>query len=447
MQSHLEDLFAILRFPSISTASEHASDVRDCGQWLLNKLNSIGLKASLHETSGHPVVLAQNEHQEGRLNLLIYGHYDVQPVDPLNLWDTPPFEPMLKDGRIWARGATDNKGQLMAHVLGVQSYLEKNGTLPLNLTFLLEGEEEIGSPNLAPFIEQNKELLACDVIAVSDTGMVARGVPCMGYGLRGIYCCEVKVTGPSKDLHSGVYGGAIANPAAALARIVASLHHEDGSIAIDGFFEDVIPLAEWERQMWGKIDSVKDEKLLEITGSPEAFGEPGFTAIERIWGRPTAEVNGLGSGYQGEGSKTVLPAKAMAKFSFRLVAGQDPNKIAKAVERHILKHTPKGVHVEFIEGHSGKPYYSDPHSDYGKAGQMAVEKAFGKAPVLIREGGSIPIIQDMKEILGADSLMLGLALPDCQIHAPNENYYLENFEAGIRLSQILIDELAALRPM
>jgi len=442
MTEHLKDLFTFLRFPSISTASEHAADVRACGEWLSGKLNTIGLKTELHETPGHPVVIAQNEHQEGRTNVLIYGHYDVQPVDPVELWDSAPFEPEIRDGRIWGRGSTDNKGQLMSHVLGIQEFIKANGELPINLTCLFEGEEEIGSPNLVPFLEANKELLKCDVIAVSDTGMVAKGVPTMGYGLRGIACCEVTVHGPSGDLHSGVYGGAVANPATAVAQIVASLHDADGKIAVEGFYDDVRPLEQWERDMWAKVPGVSDQDILNITGSPAPHGEPGYSSAERLWARPTAEVNGIGGGYQGEGSKTVLPAKAMAKFSFRLVPDQDPKDIAAKVKAHIEKHTPHGVTVEVYEGHDGKPYICDPHSKFGKAGQAALTEAFGKEPVLIREGGSIPIIQDMKEILGADSLMLGLALPDCQIHAPNENFYVENFEAGIKMSQILISELA-----
>lgn len=445
MTKHLETLFEFLRFPSISTASEHAGDVRACGEWLEKKLNTIGLNAELHETAGHPVVVAKNKHQEGRLNVLIYGHYDVQPVDPLELWDTAPFEPVIKDERIWARGATDNKGQLMAHVLGIQEYIEKNGDVPVNLTCLFEGEEEIGSPNLVPFIEKNKDLLTCDIIAVSDTGMVSRGMPTLGYGLRGICCCEVKVTGPAMDLHSGVFGGAVANPATAVAQLIASLHELDGKIAIDGFYDDVDPLEKWEREMWASIPNAADQDVLNNTGSPDVYGEPGYSSVERLWARPTAEVNGIGGGYQGEGSKTVIPAEAMAKFSFRLVPDQDPKDIIEKVKSHFKKHTPTGVKVEVKEGHDGKPYYSDPNSKYGKAAQQALKKAFGKDPVMIREGGSIPIIQDMKELLGADSLMLGLALPDCQIHSPNENFYIENFEGGIKMNQILLEELAALK--
>ena len=441
MTKHLEDLFAFLRFPSISTDSQHADDVRNCAGWLIEKLTSMGLKTELHETPKHPIVIARNEHVEGKKTCLIYGHYDVQPVDRVELWDTPPFEPQIRDGKIWARGATDNKGQMLAHILGVEETLQEDGELPVNLIFLFEGEEEIGSPNLVPFLQKHKDDLKCDVIAVSDTGMVAKGVPTMGYGLRGIACCEVTVKGPSGDLHSGVYGGAVANPATAVAKLVASLHDADGKIAIDGFYDDVRPLETWEREMWAQIPGVSEEDMLKITGSPSTFGEPGYSSAERLWARPTAEVNGIGGGYQGEGSKTVLPAEAMAKFSFRLVPDQDPKDIAKKVQAHLEKHAPAGVTVEVEVGHDGKPYICDPHSINGKAGQAALEQAFGKAPVLIREGGSIPIIQDMKEILGVESLMLGLALPDCQIHAPNENFYVENFEGGIKLNKALLKEL------
>jgi acetylornithine deacetylase/succinyl-diaminopimelate desuccinylase-like protein len=401
----------------------------------------MGLDTELHETDGHPIVVAKNTHQPDKKTILIYGHYDVQPVDPIELWDTDPFEPIIKEGRIWGRGSTDNKGQMLAHVLGVEEALQENGKLPVNLIFLFEGEEEIGSPNLVPFLQKHKEELACDVIAVSDTGMVAPGVPTMGYGLRGIACCEVTVKGPSGDLHSGVYGGAVANPATAIARLVASLHDFDGTIAIDGFYDDVRPLEPWEREMWSQIPGVSDADTLKITGSPSTFGEPGYTSAERLWARPTAEVNGIGGGYQGEGSKTVIPAEAFAKFSFRLVPDQDPADIMEKVKAHLKKHTPPGVTLEIEVGHDGKPFFADPHSENGKAGQAALKAAFGTDPVLIREGGSIPIIQDMKEILGVESLMLGLALPDCQIHAPNENFWIENFEAGIRLNRALLEEI------
>jgi acetylornithine deacetylase/succinyl-diaminopimelate desuccinylase-like protein len=402
----------------------------------------MGLSAQLHETARHPVVVAKNEHLSGRRTVLIYGHYDVQPVDPLNLWSSDPFQPEIRDGRIWARGATDNKGQMMAHVLGVEKTLRENGELPVNLIFLFEGEEEIGSPNLAAFLQSHRDELKCDVIAISDTGMVAPGVPTLGYGLRGITCCEVILRGPKGDLHSGLFGGAVANPAAAIARLVASLHTLDGTVAVSGFYDDVRPLEKWEREMWAKVPGVSDVDFLTVTGSPSTLGEPGYSSSERTWARPTAEVNGIGGGYQGEGSKTVLPAEAFVKLSFRLVPDQCPEDIMKKVKAHLEAHCPPGVKMEFVPGHDGKPYAADPHSKFGIAAQAALRSSFNAEPVLIREGGSIPIVQTFRDILGVDTLLLGLALSDAQIHAPNENFPIENFEAGIRLNQALLKELA-----
>ena len=443
MTPELQDLFTFLRFPSISTDSRHTADVRACAQWLITKLSGMGLAVELHETARHPIVVARNEHRVDCKTVLIYGHYDVQPVDPLALWQNPPFEPEIREGKIWARGATDNKGQMLAHILGVEKTLREQGELPVNLIFLFEGEEEIGSPNLAPFLREHREALRCDVIAVSDTGMVAAGVPTMGYGLRGIACAEVTLRGPKGDLHSGIYGGAVANPATAIARLVASLHDSNGKILVDGFYDDVRPLEAWERDMWKKIPGVADADFLAVTGSPSVFGEEGYSSAERVWARPTAEVNGIGGGYQGEGSKTVLPAEAFAKFSFRLVPDQDPKDILEKVRAHFEKHCPAGVSIDIYIGHDGKPYLADPHSADGKAAQRALTSAFGREPVLIREGGSIPIIQSFREILGADTLLLGLALPDCQIHAPNENFPVANFEAGIQINQHLLRELGA----
>ena len=442
MTHELENLFSFLRFPSVSTDSRHAGDVRACAEWLITKLASIGLTTELHETPMHPVVIARNEHVAGRRTVLIYGHYDVQPVDPLSLWTSDPFEPVIREGRIWARGATDNKGQMMAHVLGVEKTLRENRELPVNLIFLFEGEEEIGSPSLASFLQRHRYELKCDVIAISDTGMVAAGVPTLGYGLRGVACCEVILRGPKGDLHSGLFGGAVANPATAIARLISSLHSLDGRVAIEGFYDQVRPLEAWEREMWSHVPGVSDAEFLAVTGSPSLYGEPDFTSAERLWARPTAEVNGIGGGYQGEGSKTVIPAEAFAKLSFRLVPDQSPKDIMEKVQRHLESQCPPGVEVEVRVGHDGKPYVTDPNSKFGLAAQAALRSSFNAEPVLIREGGSIPIVQTFREILGSDTLLLGLALSDAQIHAPNENFPIENFEAGIRLNQFLLKELA-----
>ena len=438
-----EQLYELLRFPSISTDSAYNKDVAACAAWLGGKIREYGLEAEIRPTPGHPLVIGKNKHVPGRLNVMLYGHYDVQPVDPLELWDSPPFEPEERDGKIWARGSADNKGQHFAHLCGIAETMEEKGELPVNLTILLEGEEEIGSPNLRPFLEENREEFACDVIVVSDTGMVAVGVPTLGYGLRGIACCEFLVKGPARDLHSGVYGGVVVNSATAAAQLVATLHNPDGSVAVEGFYDDVADLEDWEREMWAQVPGVSGDDILEVTGSTALHGEAGFSSAERLWARPTAEVNGIGGGYQGEGSKTVIPAETMVKLSFRLVPNQDPADILAKVRKHLEKHCPAGAILEIEDGHYGSAYHTDPHSKYGKAAQEALRKSFAAEPVLIREGGSIPIVQDFKEVLGADTLLLGLSLPGCQIHSPNENFVVANFETGIRMNRILLDELAA----
>ncbi len=441
MTPQLTEFFDFLRIPSISTDSRHKEDVRKCADWLVNKFNNMGLKPELHETPGHPVVIARSEAKPDRPTVLIYGHYDVQPVDPVEEWDTPPFEPTLKGDKIFCRGATDNKGQHFAHILGVEEALKEHGDLPVNVIFLLEGEEEIGSPNLAPFLEQHRDSLACDICAVSDTGMIGPGIPTLTYGLRGIACLDFTIHGPALDLHSGVYGGAVPNPATIVSRIVASLHDENEIIQIPGFYDTVIPLESWERDMWASLPDGNAATLHE-TGSPGLIGETGYTALEQRWGRPTAEVNGIGGGYQGEGSKTVIAREAMAKLSFRLVPDQDPQEILRLASAHLQTQCPQSCRIEVELGHHGPAYVMDPHSGHGKAAQRALEKTFSSEPRLIREGGSIPIIQSIKDILDVDTLLLGLALPDCQIHAPNESFTVTNFEAGIRLNRALLEELS-----
>lgn len=440
MTPELTEFFEFLRFPSVSTDSKHAGDVRNCADFLVDKFNRMGLKPELHETPGHPIVVARSEAKEDRPTVLIYGHYDVQPVDPVEEWDTPPFEPTLVGDKIYCRGATDNKGQHFSHILGVEAALKKHGELPVNVIFLLEGEEEIGSPNLAPFLEAHKDELQCDICAVSDTGMIAPGIPTMTYGLRGIACLEFTVHGPTLDLHSGVYGGAVPNPATIVARLVASLHNEAEAVQIPGFYDDVVDLEPWEREMWASLPD-GDSATLAETGASGLLGESGYTALEQRWGRPTAEVNGIGGGYQGEGSKTVIARESMAKLSFRLVPDQNPEEILRLAEAHLRENCPESCRIDVELGHHGPAYVMDPHSSYGKAAQRALQSAFGDEPRLIREGGSIPIIQSIKDILGVDTLLLGLALPDCQIHAPNENFTVTNFEAGIALNQALLEEI------
>jgi len=441
-QAALNDLFTLLRFASVSTDPNRKTDTRNAADWLTKKLTSIGLTTTLHETPGHPVIIAKNTHKPGRRTVLLYGHYDVQPADPVSEWRTPPFEPTVINDYIWCRGSTDNKGQLMAHVAGLEETMKRDGDLPVNLICLFEGEEEIGSPNLKPFLEKHRDELKCDVVAISDTGMVAPGVGTFTYGLRGIACAEVIARGPSIDLHSGIWGGAVANPITMLARLVASLHDAEGKVQISGFYDAVRPLADWEREAWSKLGDTEKETLT-LTGSPELFGEAGYTELERRWARPTAEVNGIGGGYQGAGSKTVIPREAFVKLSLRLVPDQNPADILTKLQAHLKAHQPPGVRFEVQLGHTGQPYLTDPFSPLGQAAQRALEKTFGGKPALIREGGSIPIVQAFKDVLQADTLLLGLALPDCQAHAPNENFPVANFEAGIQLNQHLLRELAA----
>lgn len=441
MSDPLSDLFTVLRFPSISTSSAHRGDVRACANWLVKKIESLGLAVSLHETPGQPVIVARNKHQPGRRTVLIYGHYDVQPPDPLGEWHSPPFEPTIRDGKIYCRGSTDNKGQFMAHLRGIEEALAADGSLPVNLIFLIEGEEEIGSPNLRPFLESHRDELRCDVVAISDTGMLAPGFGTFTYGIRGIACMEVKVRGPGIDLHSGIFGGAVGNPATMVARLAASLHMADGKVAIEGFYDAVKPLADWEREEWARLGDSSAETL-QLTGAPDLFGEPGYHERERRWARPTAEINGIGGGYQGEGSKTVIPREAMMKLSFRLVPDQDADTILDLAEKHLLKHRPPGVRLEIIHGHTGPSYVMDPHSPFGQAATRALKKTFGGKVALIREGGSIPIVAAFKEVLGADTLLLGLALPDSQLHAPNENFPVQSYLDGARLNRNLLAELA-----
>jgi acetylornithine deacetylase/succinyl-diaminopimelate desuccinylase-like protein len=440
--SYLEDFYSFLRFPSVSTDSQFAHNVRDCAQWVAQKLKSIGLESEVVATQGHPIVWARNQHRPGRPTILIYGHYDVQPPDPLDLWDSPPFEPVLKDGYVFARGATDNKGQILAHILGIQDTIEQDGELPVNVHLVIEGEEEIGSVNLGGFLSKNREALSCNVAVVSDTGMIARGVPTLSYGLRGVTALEVKVTGPKMDLHSGIYGGAVPNPITALAQLLATLHDREGHVEIAGFYDRVKPLEEWEREEWRKLPFDGDKLVLKETGVPELFGEAGYNSLERVWARPTAEINGIGGGYQGKGTKTVIASHAMAKLTFRLVPEQEGDEILKLAKTHLRKNLPKGVTLEITDGHSGPWYLTDPHSQIGESAQRALRKAFNAEVALIREGGSIPIVSQFRSILGIETLLMGLALPDCRAHSPNENFPIENLEGGIRMNKAILHELA-----
>lgn len=440
----VEELKAFLRFPSISTQPEHAPDLDSCAEWLREKLSSIGLSATVHSTPGSPVVVAATPRDPAKRTVLIYGHYDVQPPEPLGGWTTLPFEPRIEEGRIYARGAADNKGQILAHILGVAETLRYKGSLPVNVIFLIEGEEEIGSPNLEEFLREHREELACDLVAISDTAMAPGNKPALTYALRGIAAMELVVRGPARDLHSGLFGGAVANPVTVLSRLIASLHDENGRVRIPGFYDAVRPLEPWERTAASDLEKASggDDAIRELAGVTQLVGEKGFSTIERIGARPTAEVNGIGGGYQGAGTKTVLPKEAFAKLTFRLVADQDPALILAAAEEYLRSQTPPGVLLEVITGHSGAAYQSDANSPDGLASRKALAGAFGAEPLLLRDGGSIPILATLKDILGVDSYLLGLANPDSRIHSPDENMLIENFLGGIRMNRILLQELA-----
>ncbi len=440
--SAVAEFVEFLKFASISADPVYAPQLDGCANWLVAKLQKLGLTVEKHATPGHPIVVARNAPRAGRPTVLIYGHYDVQPADPLELWQTPPFEPRIENDIVYARGSTDNKGQILAHIIGLEQELAEHGELPVNVILLIEGEEEVGSSHLEPFLKEHRQDFQCDIAVVSDTGMVARGWPTFTYGLRGILALELLVTGPAVDLHSGIYGGAVANPATALAQLLATMHDANGHVAIPGFYDAVDPVQDWEQAAWQALPGT-DAALLQLTGAVQTFGEAGYTSIERTSIRPTAEINGLTSGYQGEGSKTIIPSKATAKLTFRLVPKQESAGIEELVRAHFHRKLPPGVKLEITGGHSGEPYMTNPHSTAGKAAQRALRETFHAEPALIREGGSIPIVQAFKDVLGVETLLLGLALPDARAHSPNENFPLENFHAGSRLNRSLLRELAA----
>lgn len=431
-----EELFEFLRLPSISARSEHREDTRRAAAWLAHRMREIGLDVSIEETPGHPVVLGEwRGAGSDAPTLLVYGHYDVQPVEPLELWTSPPFEPRLDDGRIYARGSVDDKGQLYLHIKALEAHLKTSGKLPMNVVVLAEGEEEIGSAHLMPFVETHAQRLAADAIVISDTSMVGPGMPTIGASLRGLAYFEIRVRGPAGDLHSGSYGGAVVNPATALARIIASFHDADGHIVIPGFYDDVNAAEDFREQI--RRLPFDEADYLEETGAPALGGELGFSTYERLWVRPTCEVNGLLAGYTGEGSKTVLPAHAMAKVSCRLVPDQDPDRIADVVEAHVREMAPAGVDIEFIRMHGGRPWRARLDSSLVAAGATALEQAFGRPVVYAGEGGSIPIVSEFERVLGAPALLLGFGLPGSNAHAPDEWLSVESFEKGMHAAAAL----------
>ncbi|MEX2583216.1 MAG: dipeptidase [Gemmatimonadota bacterium] len=443
-ERHLAELQEFVRIPSISAKSEHRGDVRAAAEWVVERMLEAGLEtAELHPTDGHPIVVGEWRGAPGAPTLLVYGHYDVQPPEPLDEWTSPPFEPTIRDGRLYARGSVDDKGQLFLYLRAVEAHVSSRGKLPVNIVFLVEGEEEVGSPHLEAFLVENRERLACDAVLISDTGMFAPGLPSITKGLRGLAYMEIRVRGPKSDLHSGSYGGAVVNPANALARIIAGLHDENGRVTIPGFYDDVVDVSDAERQRIAELPHDEEDLRAEV-GATELAGERGFTALERIGIRPTLDVNGLLSGYTGEGAKTVLPARAMAKVSMRLVPAQSHEDIEEKFTRHVRALTPAGVTVEVEALHGGEPWYADPQHPIFESAARALQKAFGREPVFIREGGSIPIVQAFQQTLDAPVLLIGFALPGSNAHAPDEWFSLDNFARGAEAIANLLDEASTL---
>ncbi len=441
-QEAIDELVTLLKIPSISADPEHKDDIRKMAEWLVAKLSGMGVKTKLHETKGHPIVYGERLDKEGAPTILIYGHYDVQPVDPLDEWESAPFEPVIKGGKVIARGASDDKGQFMTHVKALEAWLAEAGSLPINVKMIFEGEEEISSLNLPQFLEANREMLKCDAVVVSDTSQFGPGLPAITYGLKGLAYIEIRVEGPSADLHSGSFGGSVANPANVLAKLIGDMHDEKGRVTIPGFYDDVVDLEEWERKEYAGLP-FSEEEYRGIAGVPALWGEEGYSTIERRWVRPTLDVNGIWGGYQGEGAKTIIPARAAAKVSMRLVPNQDPEKITKLFVDYVRKNTPDSIRLEVVPMHGGKPFLIDPNSPIFEKASMAIEKGFGKKPLLIREGGSIPITQTFKDVLGADTLLLGWGQNDDKIHSPNEQFDLGDFHRGTLSAAYLIGLLGA----
>jgi acetylornithine deacetylase/succinyl-diaminopimelate desuccinylase-like protein len=439
----VEELKDFLRIPSVSTKSAHKGDTLKAAEWVANQMRALGLEhVKVMPTAGHPVVYGDWLHASGKPTALIYGHYDVQPPEPLELWITGPFDPTVRNGELFARGAVDDKGQVYMHLKALEAHLKTSGSLPVNVKLLIEGEEEIGSPNLDPFVRKNQALLKADVVVISDTAMLAKGVPSITHGLRGLVYFQVDVEGTNSDLHSGTFGGAVINPAFALAQMLASLKDKNGRITIPGFYDDVRKLTAEERRALARLP-FSEKKFQKDLAAPALFGEKGFTTLERRWARPTLEINGLYSGFIGEGAKTVLPARAMAKVSMRLVPDQHPMNIARLFTRHLKRIRPRQVRLKVtkVSGH-GKPWLAPTDHPAIQAASQAIQKGFGKKPVFIRTGGTIPVVPTFTETFKVPCVMMGIGLPDENAHAPNEKLDLDNLHHGMLSAAYLWLELA-----
>ncbi len=440
----LAELFELLRIPSISAQKEHAGDVRQAAAWVAQKLESLGLRAAVHDTAGHPLAFGEWTGAPGKPTVLFYGHIDVQPVEPLDEWQSPPFEPTIRDGNVYGRGTSDDKGQLFTHLAAVEAWLRVEATLPVNVKFLIEGEEEIGSPNLPGWIAEHRELVQADVVVISDTAQFGRGYPSLCTGLRGIAAFEIEVRTAEADLHSGSFGGAVPNAIEVLSRILAALHDPEGRVTVPGFYDDVAEPSPEEKRSWAALP-FNEAEFLKSAGAKGSWGEPDRPILERIWTRPTLEIVGIAGGHQGQGHKGIVPARALAKCSARLVPHQNPAKILEAVRAHIAKLAPPYAEVEVRTGH-GTPAVSIPtDSPWVAAAVAALERGFGRQPVFIREGGSISIVTKFVNDLRLPCLLLGFGQPDDRIHSPNEKFSLEDLTAGMRTSAALLAELARCR--
>lgn len=444
-QSDLVETYRrFLEIASVSADSKYAEDCKSAARWLVDRLDGMGFDVELHELPGHhPIIVGRHLKAADAPTVLIYGHYDVQPVDPPDLWGTPPFSPDIRDGHMYARGASDDKGQFLTHIFAAESWLKETGELPVNLIFLSEGEEEVGSGGLTKFVQDKADELSCDVVVISDGNQFGPGLPAITYALRGIMCFEVNLTGPNRDLHSGSFGGAVTNAGNVLVELISSLVGPDGRIQVPGFYDDVEPMTDRERQLLSELP-LTEEKFFGDLGVDGGRGEEGYTALERRWARPSCDVNGLTCGYQGEGAKTVLPDRASAKFSFRLVPNQDPDKIAAGVRELFEPQIPPGIKMDLEVDHGSPGILVSLDSPYVECSARAIEAAFGRAPVYAREGGSIPVVATMAGQLRSDVLLLGWGQADNNIHSPNERFSLEDFRRGTLASARLLYEIGKL---
>lgn len=441
-ENYLKELIEYLKIPSISTLEENKGDMQKCASFIADKLKDAGMnRVEIFQTEGHPLVYGEWLEAPGQPTVLFYGHYDVQPVDPVELWDMPPFEPEIKDGKIWGRGTSDDKGQNFVHMKSVEAFFKTTGRLPVNVKFILEGEEEIGSEHFSQFLSEKKELLKCDAVVISDTSLYGEGIPTIGYGLRGLCYMEIEVTAANKDLHSGTFGGAVANPINELAKIVAKLHDKNGKIAIPKFYDDVIPLTKKERENFKSL-KFSDKNYAKELGVKELQGEKGFTTLERTWGRPSLDANGIVGGYTEKGAKTVLPSKATAKISMRLVPNQTPDKVAKQFTSYIKSIAPKSVKVEIRNLHGAFPIVVSLDSPAMIAATNALAKAFNRKTVFVREGGSIGVVVDFVKQLKVPAILMGIGLDSENIHSPNEHFSLKSFELGILSSAYFLKEFS-----